>query len=91
MTEMIERVAKAVLPFSEFNSQDDWADTEAQDWCRSVARAAIEAMRDPTVEMVSDGDDVAERECYVRDDMAVWSFEASAAVWRSMIDKSLTQ
>lgn len=43
MSEMIERVAKAVYLRWNFSSMDE---------CLAVARAAIEAMREPTLEAI---------------------------------------
>ncbi len=70
MSEMIERVAKALV--EAWPSWGTWGDEEA----RKGARAAIEAMREPTEAMVIAGgkqlDCAFERQC-----------------WRAMIDAAL--
>jgi hypothetical protein len=47
MSEMVERVARAI---------EDSLNSDLDDAWKKAARAAIEAMREPTEEMVKDGD-----------------------------------
>lgn len=71
MTEMIERVAKAIE-----DTYDMYADpTPAQ-----RARAAIEAMREPTTEMIAAGSNFAWFEGRTND------LDDAATTWRAMID-----
>lgn len=89
MTEMIERVAKAMqaddgspcisrLKFDLCRSGDGCI-------CRSLARAAIEAMREPTLDMIEegafvshDGDDIVGR-------------SRAKVCYRAMIDQALAE
>lgn len=45
---MVERVAKAIAMTGNGGTWDDWYNEEQRDFHRKRARAAIEAMRDPT-------------------------------------------
>lgn len=81
MSEMIERVASALWAVS----AKSWAWEECppaqQAGYRQHARAAIEAMRVPTVEMVVDA---------TEDWMCVRAFEDRAeAIWDAMINRAL--
>lgn len=49
MTEVIERVARAICRAESWDEEDIWPD------CIDAARLAIEALRDPTDEMVQAG------------------------------------
>ena len=68
MSEMIERVASALA-----KEQHE----ELSDWHREEARAAIAAMRDPTVQMLIEG-----CENYLRN-------AKMSHVWHTMIDEAL--
>ena len=78
MSEMIERVAKAL---SEREGSGPWEGglmgERGREMWRATARAAIEAMREPTSEMA------------FADDVKEWPDDAKAA-WRAMIDAALT-
>lgn len=50
MSEMVERVAEAVS-----KTIDGWQRGEFEGFCDVIARAAIEAMREPTEAMVKEG------------------------------------
>lgn len=74
MSEMVERVARKIGDELSLHKQGlDWVDKDGP--IQRAARAAIEAMREPTQEMVT----VAEKQ---------WSAYA-APVWRAMIDAAL--
>lgn len=55
MSEMAERVAKAICAAQSWMLPWDEIPAEAQDGMRNVARAAIAAMREPTDKMVEAG------------------------------------
>jgi hypothetical protein len=84
MTEMVERVARAILKEAAMlNSpeiQDDLTDgfrlNVSRVWAKRYARAAIEAMREPTEAMLVE---VAEPGDMLR----------TASVWQAMIDAAL--
>jgi len=65
--DMIERVARAIAEQNHGSTWDEWIDE---------ARAAIEAMREPTEAMINAGD---------RTDHDV----EATMVWRAMIDEAL--
>ncbi len=75
MSEMIERVAKAI---SECHSGRDWRGMSeyGKDWWREEARAAIEAMREPTEAMETAGQ---------VDPLPI----STNASWKAMIDEAL--
>ena len=52
MTDMVERVAEEMVRTME---SVDWEDPARENLFRVLARVAIEAMRNPTVEMVDGG------------------------------------
>jgi len=68
VTDMIERVARAILSGHNWAAGDlapngfDEMTAHWQEAYRAMARAAIEAMREPTPEMVADGVKAAWRE-----------------------------
>lgn len=75
MSEMVERVARA-LAYHNYNTEDVW-ESHISD-----ARATIQAMREPTEEMISAS----------YEDGATWSDMARGYVadeWRRMIDAAL--
>lgn len=73
MSEMVERMAKALLEVG--------CDEPNLDDYRDMARAAIEAMREPTAVMIAAGDEVIP-------DNATYEDNAANA-YRSMIDAAL--
>lgn len=70
MSEMVERVAKAIREAHVGRPMYELVNTE------DLARAAIEAMREPTPDMVSEGDD--------------YRAFSSRTTWQAMIDEALT-
>ena len=73
MSEMVERVARAII-----SSASSYAGYEANsDYWDSLARAAIEAMREPTEAMVNAAPDLRGVDFYPTD------------VWRAMIEAAL--
>jgi len=76
MSEMIERVAKAQAGW-----RWDQFDEEHKNACRDLARSAIEAMREPTVEMLISAQEewLCVRAAEERGDF----------IWRAMIDTAL--
>jgi hypothetical protein len=73
MSEMVERVAKAIMTANEQSTGLKFSDL-----CRDMARAAIEEMREPVPGMRSAGADVAGN-----------SEDGAAIIWRAMIDEAL--
>lgn len=98
MSEMIERVARAMCLFDstsvlavrqgepvEIVSQRRWEGDS--DFYLESARAAIEAMREPTVRMIGAGwDEITARNS--SDDLTFP--EAVTDIWEAMIDAALT-
>jgi hypothetical protein len=76
--EMIERVARAML------RAEEWSSFFGEDDARKLARAAIEAMREPTDAMLIDG--AAKIRNFTS---ASGPYPRTRAVWLSMIDASL--
>jgi len=77
MSEMIERVAKAIAISGNGGMWDDWYSDDQKEFHRRRARAAIEAMREPTREMTD----------------AVWVMAGEAdqaEIWSGMIDAALS-
>lgn len=72
---MIERVARAMYDYAT-GSDVGWPMTNPTPW-RKAARAAIEAMREPTDAMVTQCTDTG----HTRDD--------ARAVWQRMVDEAL--
>jgi len=81
MTDMIERVARAIHARSDHASLWSELDGYSKIEYREDARAAIEAMREPTEEMVN-GLRIT-REC--DSTAALWA----PHIWRTMIDTAL--
>lgn len=75
---MVERVAKAMWESNHEGRWEDWRD--GQDVSRQIykkeAALAIEAMREPTIDMVQEGDD--------------YRGFSSRTIWQAMIDEALT-
>jgi hypothetical protein len=80
MNEMIERVARAIHE----KQTEGWSGEFVSVWTDYVgcARAAIEAMRDPTKAMADRGDDAAATLAITHDSGAVYT-------WQLMIDVAL--
>lgn len=74
MSEMIERVAEAIAVSGNGGTWDDWYNEDQKEFHRKRARAAIEAMREPTPETHR-----AMRS----------AFERQKPVWESAIDAAL--
>lgn len=55
MIEMVERVAEAIAISGNGGTWDDWYNEDQREFHRKRARAAIEAMREPTESMVEAG------------------------------------
>lgn len=76
---MIEKVAR-VLAFDHHRTEDNW-----QEWS-GVARSVIEAMRDPTGEMIDAGAETYEAEPWVTG----CSLDGQPSkAWRAMVDAAL--
>lgn len=91
MSEMIERVARAIAPtmFDPYNVRwywELWAEQGQKD-ARAVARKAIEAMREPTGTMVACAHG-AGWHGGIEGDKAIEG-EFGAAIYRAMIDVAL--
>jgi len=84
---MIERVAKALFEYQQSLSTlapEKWEYIGIKNYWYNVARVAIEAMREPTEEMIERGDRVRGN----HDD--TWhKGNSTASVYESMIDKAL--
>lgn len=80
MSEMVERVARAIAEEINGGKFDDarWYNDDQRDVHRRRARAAIEAMREPTEAMLTAGDSAMIR----KDD-------AAADAWQAMVDEAL--
>jgi hypothetical protein len=87
MSEMIERVAKAVREYVaevEVKSRGEIdVDVDGMVHSQMIARAAIEAMRDPTEEMKRAGLEEFPSSLAVK--------ETAAEVWYAMIDAALAE
>lgn len=85
MSEMIERVARAIHRTEGPWSDVPWDDLpeSAKSASRRQARAAIEAMREPTLDMIHCSPVTA--------DNFVPYPETCAVTWRAMIDEALTE
>lgn len=82
MSEMIERVAQAIALAGNGGTWDDWYNDEQREFHRKRARAAIEAMREPTNAMEDAADDC--------DGGTVYDDRASGNThWAAMIDAAL--
>lgn len=81
--DMIERAARAVAENTEMYRWDEYSDGQ-KDGFRLIARAVIEAMREPTEAMLIDG------AAKIRNFTSVnGPYPRTRAVWLSMIDASL--
>lgn len=92
MMSMVERVAMAMFRQAYADATDGArpADNDPE-WMEytSQARAAIEAMREPTPEMIEAGMDYDERELNIRFGRAPSVEECQAGEWNAMIDAAL--
>jgi len=77
MNEMIERVAKAIKDSDSYQDYKDY---------KGYARAAIEAMREPTEEMIEAGGGVISE---WNGDMTPATEAAAQIAWPAMIDEAL--
>ena len=87
MTDMIERVAKAVKacePFPLGNAREYLSNADAL----TIARAAIAAMRDCTPAMLDAGSAAHPAGGYVRETLLTDIIEAE---WRAMVDAALEE
>ena len=75
MSEMIERVAKAIDAAAN-DAADDYEEYCSPRMALAAARAAIEAMREPTDEMFRDGQEISE-------------LKMAEETWWAMIDAAL--
>ena len=83
MSEMVERVARAMFEDDQFDYEPrmpTWEETGVREEYRRKARIAIGAMRDPTEAMIDAG--------LVAEDVILQSRSGSAvpSVWETMID-----
>jgi hypothetical protein len=93
MGEMVERVAEAIARGRSEGGRKlfvGWANLDPydKDMWRSAARAAIEAMREPTVDMAEAGDRSFERDEDSSGDYRIYDADAGKC-WRVMVDKAL--
>lgn len=83
MSEMVERIARAILAVD--YPEDAGSDLEEMWWERrgdaylAYARAALEAMREPTEQMAQAG----------LSPTYIWVDETAEPIWRRMIDEAL--
>lgn len=79
MSEMVERMARALYLWQ--YGKDDWdaAEPEEQEDAIEAARSAIEAMREPTGEMLAEGPEI------------IGTVTKSYKLWQAMIDAALGQ
>lgn len=73
MSEIVERVAKAASEARWIGSDWGFEDPQSQELWRKIARVAIAAMREPTPEMIREGD----------------RWEWPGGIWRHMVDAAL--
>lgn len=85
MNEMIDRVARAMYDASRAKAVGPEYLWFPNEYDRRMARAAIEAMREPTEEMTEIGDDVAEDGTAAR----LPTFHTGFHVWQAMIGAAL--
>ena len=76
MSEMIERVARAIWK----KADEQYLGTEKMEDCDAIARAAIEAMREPTMEMIAAGAHGSGED----------SDRVAIGAWKEMIDAALS-
>jgi len=81
MTDMIERVAKAIYASSPFPDGLEFLDPEPWRSCIDSARAAIEAMREPNESM--------RRKMWLYGSHPDKEFVMDGGMWREMIDAAL--
>jgi hypothetical protein len=84
MSEMVERAARAMFNVGRTDAHGGDIYEEQADWWREVARAAIEAMREPTEDMLYHSGD---RRGYPY--ISYHQKLDTAGLWRSLIDKAL--
>ncbi|TDR28919.1 hypothetical protein [Aquamicrobium defluvii] len=94
MSEMVERVAKAIYEASPFKMTEGPYDRQSDLYkrnCRLLARAAIEAMREPTDAMVDVGQDAFAEGINMVAGHPEPSDEASYQTYIAMIDAALSE
>lgn len=95
-SEMVERVARAMwksqCPNTPWDAalDEDYYDGPGRTTLRSMARAAIEAMREPNEAMLRAGDDLYMAGVNVINGVPELGDEASFQLYRAMIDAALT-
>ena len=90
MSEMVERVARAMaskLSEQQLGSDPPWHDPEFRQNAIEVARAAIEAMREPTNEMICAADNLSSEISTADDRISVPA--SPEMTWPAMIDEAL--
>ena len=91
MSEMIERVARAILAQGSGFAWEDYA-KEARQHALKQARAAIEAMREPTEKMSgASPDEGVKFRTTLFGQEGTLEVRNPAAVWRAMIDAALSE
>lgn len=93
MTDMVERVARALCPTSWANLDKGLArpgDDAVRDRSLELARAAIEAMNPPTEEMLDAAHEPA-RKAFIefRDSNSIVSVICSESIWKAMLTAAL--
>lgn len=83
MSEMVERVAKALFQWQHGHDRWDEAEPDVREDACEAARAAIEAMREPT-EAMCDAADALDRV-----EAGVLRTEVPFDAWIAMIDEAL--
>lgn len=87
---MIERVARAIYEVLASPSEPDWDNTgeETKGGAHQIARAAIEAMREPSPKMLEEGFGAL---ISGDDDALDTAVSDAAKCWRAMIDAALKE
>ena len=93
MSKMIERVAAALWATGEFrpgtgDSDIDLKKSPGYEFCRKLAHAAIEAMWEPTEEMIHNAAQNAVPGSAVSDD-PFYLVRVASNVWHAMVDEAL--
>jgi CHASE3 domain sensor protein len=83
MSELIDRVARAIYEASPTRADGGFsaAPQDVQERVRAQARAALEAMREPSRAMVTAGEELAVRQVAI-DEAALWRTMMAAALER---------
>lgn len=93
---MIERVAKGIWgariePGGPGRTLMPWPLCPEADWCRATAKAAIEAMREPTLDMVEAGQEQNNLSEFadIPNHFEFLSRDEMTNAWQAMIDTAL--